>query len=143
MTYPALSIKQPWAWLICHGFKDVENRSWATRYRGTLLIHAGATFDDGFDWEYWSAVLARNHDAVLPAREEAYARGGIVGRAELIGCFKRGERTGVTRPGFIEDSAWYFGPVGWLLRGAVARDLRPCRGRLGLFRPEYGNGGRR
>ncbi len=24
----ALSIKQPWAWLVCKGFKDIENRDW-------------------------------------------------------------------------------------------------------------------
>ena len=35
-------IRQPWAWLIVHGFKDIENRSWRTRYRGALLIQASA-----------------------------------------------------------------------------------------------------
>ena len=35
-------IRQPWAWLIVNGFKDIENRSWATRYRGSLLIQASA-----------------------------------------------------------------------------------------------------
>ncbi|MDR2425267.1 MAG: ASCH domain-containing protein [Prevotellaceae bacterium] len=34
-----LSVKNPWAYLICIGVKDVENRSWTTKYRGTLLIH--------------------------------------------------------------------------------------------------------
>jgi|ERR1700758_4475866 hypothetical protein len=32
-------IRQPWAWLIVNGFKDIENRSWRTRYRGPLMIH--------------------------------------------------------------------------------------------------------
>jgi hypothetical protein len=31
---PALSVRQPWAWLIVNGYKDVENRSWTTHYRG-------------------------------------------------------------------------------------------------------------
>ena len=35
-----LSIKQPMATLVCAGVKDVENRTWATNYRGKLLIHA-------------------------------------------------------------------------------------------------------
>ena len=35
-------VRQPWAWLIVHGYKDIENRSWKTRYRGTLLIQASA-----------------------------------------------------------------------------------------------------
>ncbi|WP_206002040.1 ASCH domain-containing protein [Paraburkholderia aromaticivorans] len=38
----ALSIRQPWAWLIVKGHKDIENRTWSTRFRGRVLIHAGA-----------------------------------------------------------------------------------------------------
>ena len=37
-------IRQPWAWLIVNGYKDVENRTWVTRYRGMLLIQASARF---------------------------------------------------------------------------------------------------
>jgi hypothetical protein len=37
-----LTIRQPWAHAILHLGKDVENRSWRTRYRGLLLIHAAA-----------------------------------------------------------------------------------------------------
>jgi len=35
-----LSIRQPYASLICRGIKTIENRSWDTAYRGKLLIHA-------------------------------------------------------------------------------------------------------
>jgi len=35
-----LSIRQPFASLICRGIKTIENRSWDTTYRGKLLIHA-------------------------------------------------------------------------------------------------------
>jgi hypothetical protein len=38
-----LTIHQPWAWLICAGHKRYENRTWSTRYRGPVLIHAGAS----------------------------------------------------------------------------------------------------
>lgn len=41
----ALTIQQPWAWCIAAGHKLVENRSWATSYRGPLAIHAGKTVD--------------------------------------------------------------------------------------------------
>lgn len=37
----ALTICQPYAELIACGEKRVENRTWATSYRGELLIHAG------------------------------------------------------------------------------------------------------
>ena len=54
----ALSIRQPWAWLILHGGKDIENRDWATRFRGRVLIHAskGVTQDEWSDaWEFSKA----------------------------------------------------------------------------------------
>ena len=38
----ALSIKQPWASLIAHGIKDIENRTWKTNFRGRIYIHASA-----------------------------------------------------------------------------------------------------
>jgi hypothetical protein len=40
MQNKVLSIKQPYAMLICAGIKTVENRTWKTDYRGKLLIHA-------------------------------------------------------------------------------------------------------
>lgn len=36
----ALSIRQPWAWLIASGHKDIENRCWKTLRRETIYIHA-------------------------------------------------------------------------------------------------------
>jgi len=30
----ALSILQPWAWLVVNGHKDIENRTWGTGFRG-------------------------------------------------------------------------------------------------------------
>ena len=46
MLMRAISVRQPWAWLLLHKGKDVENRSWAlpARYVGDpLLLHAGKT----------------------------------------------------------------------------------------------------
>ena len=37
----ALTICQPYPHLIMLGEKPVENRTWATSYRGPLAIHAG------------------------------------------------------------------------------------------------------
>lgn len=42
----AISIRQPWAWLIVNGYKDVENRIWFANLRGRVLIHAGASKSD-------------------------------------------------------------------------------------------------
>ena len=58
-----LSVKQPWASLICSGIKDIENRTWKTKFRGRVLIHAGATktnefwmHDSGVIKDYWRGV---------------------------------------------------------------------------------------
>lgn len=41
----AVTIKQPYATLIAKGYKKFEFRSWKTKYRGPLLIHAGKGVD--------------------------------------------------------------------------------------------------
>ena len=41
----ALTIRQPWAELIIRGRKPFELRSWRTKYRGPLVIHAAAKVD--------------------------------------------------------------------------------------------------
>ena len=40
----AISLTQPWATLVVIGAKRFETRSWRTRYRGPLLIHAAKGF---------------------------------------------------------------------------------------------------
>ncbi len=40
-----ITIKQPWASLIAEGYKEYEFRSWNTKYRGDILIHAGKSVD--------------------------------------------------------------------------------------------------
>lgn len=42
----ALTLHQPWATLVALGVKTIETRSWSTRYRGRLLIHAAAKRPD-------------------------------------------------------------------------------------------------
>lgn len=61
----ALTLIQPWASLITEGIKTIETRSWSTKYRGPLAIHAGKKVDEeacmkfGFDPEsvYTSRIL--------------------------------------------------------------------------------------
>lgn len=40
-----ITIKQPWASLIANGYKIYEFRTWNTKYRGEILIHAGKGID--------------------------------------------------------------------------------------------------
>lgn len=50
----ALTIRQPWASLIAHGVKTIETRSWSTKYRGPLAIHAGRARPPVIDFGRWS-----------------------------------------------------------------------------------------
>lgn len=110
----ALSIRQPWAWLIAFGHKPVENRTWSTSFRGPLLIHAGKKIDN----EGWLWVRENFPEIALPERFEV---GGIVGRATLTDCVEE------------HASPWFFGPFGFVLHHAEPLPFMPCRGRLGLF----------
>jgi hypothetical protein len=40
----AISLTQPWATLVAIGAKRIETRSWATKYRGPIAIHAAKGF---------------------------------------------------------------------------------------------------
>jgi hypothetical protein len=112
----AISIRQPWAWLIVHGFKDVENRTWATNFRGRLLIHAGRTPDPRL--AKLRVLMREVHHIELP---ETFELGGIVGEAEVIDCVKQCA------------SAWFSGPFGFILAHAKATPFAPCKGKLSLF----------
>ena len=68
-------VRQPWAWLIVKGYKDIENRTWATRFRGPLLIQASASRPTKELMEY-AFNIARKQSIRLP---HEYDVGGIVG----------------------------------------------------------------
>lgn len=47
----SISVKQPWAYLLCAGIKDIENRTWELpeKYKGEwILIHASALKDANY-----------------------------------------------------------------------------------------------
>lgn len=119
----ALSIRQPWAWLIVNGHKDVENRSWPTKFRGPVLIHAGKGMTQD---EYAIAhVIAAEQGVSLPRFTEL-ERGGIVGQAEIVDCVTSSE------------SPWFFGDFGFVMANAKPLPFEPCRGSLGFFEVERG-----
>ncbi|MBR3132933.1 MAG: ASCH domain-containing protein [Clostridia bacterium] len=71
-----LTIKQPWASLIMQGDKRFEFRSWQTKYRGELLIHAGK----GIDKEAMKR-LAKYVKGDMPS-------GKILCKVKLVDCIK-------------------------------------------------------
>lgn len=120
----ALSIRQPWAWLIVHGHKDIENRDTLKGYRGPVAIHAGQSIDYGCSralLDGYHPVQGTELDlrSLLPDR--GFGLGGIVGVAEIVDC--------VTE----SDNEWFQGLYGFVIRDARPVDFIPVKGALGFF----------
>ena len=118
----AISIKQPWAWLIVNGYKDCENRKWTPSCSGEILIQASKQFDKkGYDFVKKNMSYIKN----LP-KPEHYLQGGIVGKATI------------TKATNIVTSRWHEkGCIGIYLTDAEELPFMPCKGRLSIFEVEY------
>lgn len=115
----ALSIRQPWAFLIVYCGKDVENRAWHTKHRGRFLVHAakGMTKDE-YAFAYRYAV--ERGVAYMPRFEELN-RGGIIGSVDLVDSVD------------TSDSPWYMGQKAFVLRDPQPLPFVPLKGRLQFF----------
>ncbi len=131
LPWRALSIKQPWAWLIVNGHKDVENRDWPTRMRGPIFIHAGKSYDRAClverfgrlvptpQWVEW--LTGRGLGGVLTELPTSFDLGGIVGLAEITDC--------VTQ----STSPWFVGEYGFVVKRARPLPFVALKGQLMFF----------
>lgn len=120
-SLPALAIRQPYAWLVVNGIKDIENRSRRTHYRGQVLIHASLNEDLLFADSL--SKLSTRAGVEIP---EPLKTGGIVGVAEIVGCERRHGSD------WKDPASW-----GWVLANARPLPFKPCKGALGFFRPKF------
>ena len=124
----AVSLIQPWATLIACGLKRYETRSWATRYRGPLLIHASKKIDNGY------LALPDVAALMLDAGLTTFPTGAIVGEAVMSGCTPTEELADLVSD--TESLVGDFGPArfAWAMRKA-RQWSRPveCRGHLGIW----------
>jgi len=110
----AISIRQPFAWLVVNGWKDIENRRWSTKVRGPLLIHAGSARP--------SAEHLQSFLDVWPNATLDY--GGIIGVVDIVDCVDK------------HRSKWFRGPFGWVLANPRPLPFKPCPGKLKFFIPD-------
>lgn len=81
----AITIKQPWATLIALGEKKFETRSWQTKHRGPIAIHASKSIDkDACDDVWIKGVLAER--GITSYKE--LPTGVVLAKAELTECHK-------------------------------------------------------
>lgn len=122
----ALSIWEPWAYLIAHGFKTIENRTWPTSFRGRIYIHAGKQEDIGA-WRKLSRLpiwkyLSTDGIVVVESWRRSLPRGFILGEVDIEDCITR------------SDNPWFEGPYGFVLRNPMPYEKPiPYRGRQGFF----------
>lgn len=129
----ALTICQPYATLIVSGAKRVENRTWPTKYRGRIYVHAGKSRDwlsikdvDGVDY----CAHTQRPVAELPF-------GAVIGIATLIDCLpveaiRAGDHD--RQYPWIREHDHTKGPWCWVFaENPQALDPVPMRGAQGFF----------
>lgn len=135
-----LSVRQPWAFLLVSGIKNVENRTWRTDYTGPLLIHAGKSWDHkGYAiiqklFPDAAEVIEKHFRPIYgwgckscPVGAHADEFGAIVGQVELTGCWP---------PNKPIPSIWAEPDLfHWIIPDAKVFDEPiPARGYQGLWR---------
>jgi hypothetical protein len=108
-----LSVRQPWAWALVAGHKDVENRTWQTRQRGLLAIHAGRQPDQG------GYRFCEQMGVEVP---EDLAFGAVIGAVELLDVVR-----GHASPWAEHES------FNWVIGRAFAITPISVLGKLGIF----------
>lgn len=103
-----ITIKDPWAYLIVIGEKNVENRTWKTNYRGKLLIHVSQKVDIEVSTKY----------------KFVHQPGCIIGEVTLVDCVQN----------FL--SSWSFeGYWHWILTNPILYDnpIKNIKGKLNIW----------
>lgn len=119
----ALTVCQPYAAMIVDGIKRVENRTWPTKHRGLIYIHAGKS-------RRW--IITAPNWPMPPLREF----GAVLGIADLVDCL---EYTRIRAGEYVEKYPWLLehehtsGPWCWILARPEHIGPWPWRGAQGLF----------
>lgn len=133
----ALTLYQPWAWLVANGWKDAENRPRVCNLRGPTLIHAARSQGKDRDWNEMQKLQlmlreTRRFDKALADKIRdalpdwtTLERGGIVGIADFTGDTRTDEG--------IKRSRWFLGPQAYSLGDAMPLEFEPCRGFQGVW----------
>lgn len=125
-----LTIKEPWASLIINGYKKYEFRSWKTKYRGKILIHAGMT-------------LEKENAKRFQEYNLEYYKGAIIGEAIITDCIlvdvKFNEELRKINP-LVYAKSNHVETYAWKLENIKKYD-KPIyiKGKLGLWNYEEGD----
>ena len=125
----AITVKQPWAFLIVSGLKDIENRTWPTKFRGRVLIHA--SLDKRLTRESLNVIFTDDQlDRILNKYDDynSLGFGAILGSVDIVDCV------------INHSSIWAEKTVGgvsiynWVLSNPIMFDeVIPIKGKLSFW----------
>lgn len=134
-----ISVIQPWATLIALGEKKFETRSWKTKYRGEIGIHASKKIDkETCRQEPFKSILTRHG-----YNEKNLPTGSIIATSSINGCYQVLKDTGTSAiidygSFMISGNEYHFGDYtkgrfAWELHDIKQIDPIPAKGQLGLW----------
>ncbi|GAB6172011.1 hypothetical protein JCM15765_14890 [Paradesulfitobacterium aromaticivorans] len=142
----AISLLQPWASLIATGAKKIETRSWATRYRGPLAIHASKKWtSEQFTllsfWQIQGGLAPLVGEALdFTAKswpgvdEKRLPRGFIIATCDLVDCIPTDDLTQKQIGTDLPFGDFSLGRYGWILENIKPLEKPvPAKGALGLW----------
>ncbi|MBE5821149.1 MAG: ASCH domain-containing protein [Clostridiales bacterium] len=122
-----LTIKQPYAELIASGIKKAEIRSWKTKYRGEIFIHAGLGIDKAYLNKYKDVIDIENLDS-----------SAIIAKCNVVDCVKIDENFIKKYNEDNKDSGYYIsnkniGNYAFILEDIQKIDKIPAKGKLSFW----------
>jgi hypothetical protein len=127
----ALTVIQPYAYFICAGIKDIENRSWKTNIRGRILIHAGAdkhTDKCPLNWIFTEPQIEdlQKYYTENELCAMKFQKSSIIGSVEIIDCVKN-------HPSVWAEKDTY----NWVLKNPVLfrEPITAVKGKLRFWQP--------
>lgn len=143
-----LSIRQPYASLIAEGIKNIENRSFKTKFRGEFLIHASGLWHDRlktnelFTKEQVLCVLDSN-EGILEYRKYIDSKfrnplptSAIIGKATLVDCVQNHDSVWAEQNSKVNLLDLNAKPIwNWVLEDAVLFDkpILNVKGKLSFW----------
>ena len=122
-----LSVRQPWANLIVHGIKDIENRTWKTNYRGRIYIHAPSLSVKLYKIchnEIDNSIFCRNYENNYEYLFDQLLFSAIIGTVEIINCIRDSKST------WADPDCWH-----WTLKNPelFKEPILNVKGKLSLW----------
>lgn len=118
-TLKCLTVRQPYAYLIVNGHKDVENRSWSTTYRGPIIIQSSARVGNIDDFSDLCFDIEDETGITLPADFTTGYTEGIVTLSDVVTN---------SRSIWAESGEYH-----WILEDPIKLPAVSVSGKLGLW----------